>query len=72
MRQLKSLQFPKLARNPDENAEEWRGRLRMSAIECNYKEIDGQFKEQFIHDINISDMSIEITRKLTKIEDMKM
>ena len=32
---IKLLQFCKLARKPDENTEEWMGRLRMSATECN-------------------------------------
>ena len=29
----------------NENAEEWMGRLRLAAVECNYKEIDKQLKE---------------------------
>ena len=41
----------------------------MSATECYYKETDRQLKEQFIHGLNGSDMSIEISRELTKIED---
>ena len=36
---IKSLQFCKLARKPDENVEEWMCRHRMSATECNYKEL---------------------------------
>ena len=63
------LKFCKLARKQDKNAEELMGRLRMSATECNYKEIDRQLKEQFIHGLNGSDMSIKLIRELTKIED---
>ena len=72
---FKLLQFCKLARKPDENSEEWMGRLRMSATKCNYKEIDRQLEEQFIHGLNDSDISIEIyevyeiIREFTKIED---
>ena len=43
--------------------------LRISATECNYKEIDRQLKEQFIHDLIDNDISIEIIRELMKIED---
>ena len=45
------------------------GRLRISARECNYKEIDRQLREQFIHGLNDSDMSTDIMSELTKIED---
>ena len=37
---IKSLQFRKLCRNDGENVEEWMGRLRVAAIECNYQEVD--------------------------------
>ena len=46
-------------------------RLRMSVAECKYKETDRQLKEQFINDLNDSDMSVKIIRELTKIEDNK-
>ena len=62
---IKSLLFCKLARKLDKNAKEWRGILRMSATECNYKEIDRQLKEHFIHCLNDSDMSIKIIKELT-------
>ena len=45
------------------------GRLRLAAIECNYKEIDRQLKEQFIHGLNDTDMLAEIFRELTKIQE---
>ena len=64
-----SLQFCKLSRQDGENAEEWIGRLRLSTIECNYKEIDRQIKEQFIHGLNDNDMLGEIILELTKIKD---
>ena len=36
----KSLPFCKLGRKTNKNAEEWKGRHRLAAVECNYKEID--------------------------------
>ena len=45
------------------------GKLRTATTECNYKEIDSQLKEQFIHGLNESDLSIEIIQELTKIEE---
>ena len=52
-----------------ENAVEWMGRLRLAAIECNYKDIDRQLKKQFIHSQNDTDMLAEIVMELTKIEE---
>ena len=49
---IKSLQFRKLYRFKGESTEEWLGRLCMAAAECNYKEINQQLKEQFIHGLN--------------------
>ena len=66
---IKSLQFCKLSRQKEENAEEWMGRLWLSAIKCNYKELNRQFKEQFIHGQNDTDMLGEIIRELTKIHE---
>ena len=40
-------------------------RLRKAAIECNYKEVDRQLKEHFIHMLNDSEMLTEIIRELT-------
>ena len=45
------------------------GRLRLATVECNYKEIDRQLKEQFIHGINDNDILVEIIRELTKTEE---
>ena len=42
------------------------GRLRTATVECNYKEVDRQLKEQFIHRLNDSEMLREIMRKFTK------
>ena len=42
---IKSLLFHKLYRQTNENAEEWMGRPRVAATECNYKEIDRQLNE---------------------------
>ena len=41
----------------------------IAAIECNYKEIHRQLKEQFIHGLNDTDISAEIIRQLTKIHE---
>ena len=50
----------------NECGDEWMGRLRLAAVECNYKETDGQWKEQFIHVLNNNDMLAKIIRKLSK------
>ena len=63
---VKSLQFHKVSRQNGENAEEWMGRLWLSAIECNYKELSRQLKEQFIHGLNDSDMVAEIIWELNE------
>ena len=68
---IKSLQFHTLNRQNGENAEEWIGRLWLSAIECTYKELDGQSKEQFSHGLNDSDMFGEIIRELKIHENME-
>ena len=62
---IKSLQFRQLCRQDGENAEEWMGRLRVVAAECNYKELDCQLKEQFIHGLNDKAMLDEVIRELT-------
>ena len=62
------MQFHKLKRQTYECAEEWMGRLRTSVVECNYKEIDWQLKEQFIHGLNDEEMLVEIIRELTKCD----
>ena len=53
---IKSLQFHKLVREINKNAEEWMGRHWLAAVECNYKEIDRALKEQFIHSLNNNEM----------------
>ena len=63
---IKSLQFHKLGRQMNENREEWIGRLRLAAVECNYKEIDRDLKEQLIHGLNDNDMLAETIRELIK------
>ena len=63
---IKSLKFCKLSRKIGENAEEWIGRLWLSAIEYNYKELDRQLKEQFIHGLNDTDILGETIQELTK------
>ena len=49
---IKLLQFRKLYRLEGESAEEWMGILWIAAVECNYKEVDRQLEEQFIHGLN--------------------
>ena len=62
---VKSLQFRKLYRLENESTDEWMGRLCMAAAECNYRELDRQLKEQFIHGLNDKCMLDEIIRELT-------
>ena len=66
---IKSLQFCKLGRQTKENTEEWMGWLRSVAVECKYREVDRQLKEQFIHGLNDIDMLKEIIRELTEAEE---
>ena len=56
---ITSLQFLKLGRQTNKNAEEWISRLRLAALECNYEEINRQLKEQFIHRLNDNDVPTE-------------
>ena len=46
---IKSSQFHKLVCCSNESVNEWMGRLRTAAVECKYKEVDRELKEQFIH-----------------------
>ena len=62
---IKSLQFRKLHRFKGKSTEEWMGRLGIAVAECNYKEIDRQLKEQFIHGLNDKAMLDEVVRELT-------
>ena len=66
---IKSLQCYKLSRHNGEKTEEWMGRLWLSLIECNYKEIDRQLKEQFIHGLKDTEMLGEIIKELTKVHE---
>ena len=68
---IKLLQFCKLSRQDGENAEEWMDSLRLSTIECNYKEINRQLKQQFIHSLNDTDVLGEVIWELTKIKEMR-
>ena len=42
------------------------GRLRTSLVECQYKKVDRQLKEQLIHGLNDDEMLAEFIRELTK------
>ena len=44
-------------------------KLRTAAMECNYKEVDMQLKEQFIHRLNDSEMLTEIIREFTESDE---
>ena len=57
---VKLLQFRKLYRLENESVDEWMGRLHVAAAECNYRELDRQLKEQFIHGLNEKLMLDEI------------
>ena len=64
---IKFLQFHELARQSNESTEEWIGRLRATAAECNYQEIDRQLKEQYVHRLNEKEMLAEMIRELMRI-----
>ena len=64
------LKFCTLVRQHNENVEEWTGRLRIAAIECNYIERDRQLKKQFIIRLNDNGMMLEIIKELTKLKKM--
>ena len=53
-----------LVKQHNESTEEWIGKFRISAAECNCK--DRQLKEQFIYVLNDNGMMVEIIRELTK------
>ena len=57
---IKSLQFCNLGRQLNENAEEWMGKPRLAAAVHNYKDIDRELKEQFIHGLSDNDILAEI------------
>ena len=61
---IKSLQLRKLCRSDNQSAEEWMGRLRITAAECSYQELDRQLTEQFIHGLNDKDMLGEVIKEL--------
>ena len=54
-----------------ENVEEWMGRLCVVAVECKYRELDRQLKEQFICGLNDECMLEEIIIEVmvTNIDD---
>ena len=66
---IKSLQFCKLIRKSNDSAEEWMCRLRTAVVKCNYKEIDRQLNEQFIHGLNDKEMLAEIITELINCEE---
>ena len=41
------------------------GEVEVAAAECNYREVDRQLKEQFIHGLNDKTMLDEVIRELT-------
>ena len=69
---MKSLQIFKFCRQMNKNAEAWMGRLRLVAVECHYKEINRQLKDQFIHKLNDTNMLAETIRELFKPLKVKL
>ena len=61
---IKLLQYRKLYRFEGKSAEEWMGRLHVTAAESNYREVDQQLKEQFIQGLNDKVMLDEVIREL--------
>ena len=58
---IKSLHFCKLVSNIMKmRKSRW---ADLAAIECDYKEIDRQLKEQYIHGLNDKDMTVEIIKE---------
>ena len=51
--------------------EEWLWRLRIAAIECNYKEIGRQLKEHFIHGLNDNSIEVKVIKEISKTEENK-
>ena len=45
------------------------GRLCVVAVECNYREVDRQLKEQFIHGLNDKDILEKIIKEITAAKD---
>ena len=67
-----SMQYCKLTREQNENAEEWMGRIRLKVIECSFKERDRRLKEQFINGISNEEMMTKIIREVTQIKKNKI
>ena len=61
-----------MSRQSSENADQWKGRLRIALAECNYKEMDRCLKDHFIYGLNDNEMLIEIMYELTDIKDMNV
>ena len=62
---ISPLQYCKLHIKGNESTQEWMGRLCIKATECNYKECDRHFKEQFIKSIDDEKTVQKITEELT-------
>ena len=48
------------------------GRFRTAAMKCNYKEVERQLKERFIHGLDYSEILTEIIRELIKSDKNMM
>ena len=64
---IKLLQFHNIARQHKVWKNGWVG--LDTAVECNYKTVDRQFKAQFIYELNDSKMLTEIIREPTKNDE---
>ena len=56
------LQYHKLTREQNENAEEWMDHLRLKVNVCAYKERGKRLKEQFKNSTSYEEMMTEIIR----------
>ena len=56
----------KLVHFSNESVKEWIDRWRTAEVECKYKEVDRQLKEQFIHGLNDDEKLVEVIRELRK------
>ena len=66
---IKSLPYCKFSRQNNKETEEWIKKIRIAVEGYNYKELDRQLKEKFIHGLNDNEMLTEIVHKLTTMKD---
>ena len=64
------LQYHKLHRKDNKCVQEWMGRLRTRAAECQYKEYNRLVTEQFINGLNDNGMLNKILKEVATQEDI--